>query len=145
MWRVTFEPGEVTAVARKDGQEVRRQTIRTAGAPHHIRLQADRASMSADGKSLCFVTAEIVDKDGNLCPNAENQVFFDVEGNATIAGVDNGCQTSLERFKDNKRKAFYGKCLIVLRAGKQEGKVKLTARGVDLEDATLQLNINKNK
>ena len=145
MWRVIFEPGEVTAVARKDGQEVRRQTIRTAGAPHHIRLQADKASMSADGKNLCFVTAEIVDKDGNLCPNAENQLFFDVDGNATIAGVDNGCQTSLERFKDNKRKAFYGKCLIVLRAGKQEGKVTLTARGVDLEDGTIQLNINQNK
>ena len=145
MWRVIFEPGEVTAVARKDGQEVRRQTIRTAGAPHHIRLQADKACMSADGKDLCFVTAEIVDKDGNLCPNAENQLFFDVDGNATIAGVDNGCQTSLERFKDNKRKAFYGKCLIVLRAGKQEGKVTLTARGVDLEDGTIQLNINQNK
>ena len=137
MWRVTYEPGEVTAVARKNGQEVRRQTIRTAGAPHHIRLQADRAGMSPDGKSLCFVTAEIVDKDGNLCPNADNQLFFEIDGNATIAGVDNGWQTSLERFK--------GKCLIVLRAGKQEGKVTLTARGVDLEDGTMRLEIKQNK
>ena len=143
MWRVTFEPGEVKVVARKDGREVRQQTIRTAGAPHHIRLTANKHVLQADGKSLSFVTVEILDKDGNLCPHADNQVFFELNGGADIAGVDNGCQTSLERFKDNKRKAFNGKCLVVLRAGKTPGSVTLKARAIDLDDATIQLNLEK--
>ena len=141
MWRVVFEPGEVKVVTRQNGKEVRQQVIRTAGPPHHIRLTADRNVMDADGKSLAFVTVEILDKDGNLCPNAENQVFFDVKGNASIAGVDNGCQTSMERFKADNRKAFFGKCLVVLRAGKQTGSVTLTAKAVDLKTDKITLNV----
>lgn len=140
MWRITFEPGEVKVVARKNGQQVREKVIRTAGSPYQIRLNADKQVLNADGKSLSFVTVEVVDKDGNLCPNAENQIFFDVEGSATIAGVDNGCQTSMERFKDNKRKAFFGKCLVVLQSTKQKGNIRLTAKGVDLKEATLSIS-----
>ncbi len=139
MWRVVFEPGEVCVVARKDGKEVRRQVIRTAGQPDHIRLTPDRNALLANGKSLAFVKVEVVDKDGNLCPNAENQIFFDVNGCATIAGVDNGCQTSMERFKADNRKAFSGKCLVVLQSKKQPGTIQLTAKGVDLKQATIEL------
>ena len=139
MWRVTYEPGEVKVVARKDGREVREQVIRTAGAPYEIRLTPDRSEMNANGKSLIFVTVEVVDKDGNLCPHAENQIFFDVEGAATIAGVDNGCQTSLERFKADNRKAFNGKCLVVLQAAKTPGTIRLAAKGVDLKKDIINL------
>ena len=141
MWRVNFVPGEVKVVARQNGKVVREKVIRTAGAPHHIRLTSDRNSLPADGKSLAFVTVEILDKDGNLCPNAENQVFFDVEGGAVNAGVDNGCQTSLERFKDNNRKAFSGKCLVVLQSQRKHSEVTLTAKGVDLKSDTIRLLI----
>ena len=140
MWRVTFEPGEVRVVARQNGREVREQVICTAGAPHHLRLTADKNTLNADGKSLTFVTVEVVDQDGNLCPNAENQVFFDVEGEAVIAGVDNGCQTSMERFKADNRKAFYGKCLVVLQSTKKAGTVRLTAKGVDLKSDVITLS-----
>ena len=141
MWRVTFEPGEVKVVARQDGREVRQKVIRTAGPPHHLRLTTDRQTMAADGKSLAFITVEVVDKDGNHCPNAENQVFFEVDGNVNIAGVDNGCQTSMERFKADNRKAFNGKCLVVLRAGKQPGKATLKAKAVDLKTETITIAV----
>ena len=140
MWRVNFEPGEVKVVARKNGEVIRSKAIHTAGTPHHIRLTSDRKQLAADGRSMAFVTVEVVDKDGNLCPRAENQIFFDVDGPATIAGVDNGNQTSLERFKDNKRKAFFGKCLVVIQSGEQKGPIRLTAKGYDLKEATIQIN-----
>ena len=139
MWRVTFEPGEVSVVARKDGRQVGEQTIRTAGQPHHLELSADRSVLTADGRSMAFVEVSVVDADGNLCPCAENQVFFDVEGEAVIAGVDNGAQASSERFKDNKRKAFAGRCLVVLQSTDNAGDVTLTARTVDMPAATLTL------
>ena len=139
MWRVTFEPGEVKAVARQGGKVVREQVILTAGAPDHIRLTPSTTTLTANGRSLSFVTVEVVDKDGNLCPNAENQIFFDVKGEATIAGVDNGCQYSLERFKADNRKAFYGKCLVVLQSTKQGGDITLTAKGVDLKGSDVHL------
>ena len=108
-WRVPFAPGEITAVSRKNGKVVQTQTIKTAGPPHHIRLSVDYK-----GKTTTFITAEIVDKDGNLCPWAENQIEFSTTGGATILGTDNGCQTSMERFQAPRRKAFFGKCLVVV-------------------------------
>ena len=138
MWRVKFEPGEVRVVAKKNGNIVREQTIRTAGTPDHIRLTADRSSNTHGG--LIFVTAEIVDKDGNLCPWADNQIFFNVDGEASIAGVDNGSQTSMERFKANNRKAFFGRCLVVLKTSDTSGKIELTGRAIDLKNGHLRIN-----
>ncbi|MCR5312834.1 MAG: DUF4982 domain-containing protein [Bacteroidaceae bacterium] len=137
MWRVDYEDGEVEVVARKDGQVVRSKKIRTAGAPAKIRLTPDRTIISADGRDISFVTVEIVDKDGNLCPWAENLVNFSVEGKAFIAGVDNGSPTSLERFSDNKRKAFYGKCLVVLQNDGKAGNIILKATSEQLRDESV--------
>ena len=109
-WRVTFDPGEVRAVSRKDGKTVCEQTIKTAGAPHHIRLTTDYK-----GKNTTFIMAEVVDQDGNLCPWAEDQMVFISEGDCRILGTDNGCQTSMERFTSPQRKAFFGKCLVVVK------------------------------
>ena len=127
-WRVVFEPGEVKAVARRNGQVVGEQVIATAGAPSRIRLTTDYS-----GKDLTFIAVEITDDEGRLCPLAENQVFF-TSPELQIVGVDNGCQTSMERFKDNKRKAFFGKCLVVVK-----GKGTLTARAVGLQQAAISV------
>ncbi len=143
MWRVPFEKGEVKVVARKDGKDVRQQVVKTAGAPHHIRLSADKTALDADGKSLAFVTVEVLDRDGNICPLAENQIHFALKGDAKIAGVDNGSQTSMERFKANHRKAFFGKCLVVVQAGNRPGNVTLKAQAPDLESAEINLTTQK--
>ncbi len=127
MWRVKYEPGTVKAVSRKEGKVIAEQEIRTAGEPSQIRLTPDRSILRADGKDLSFVTVEILDKDGNLCPNADNDITFTVEGTGFIAGVDNGSPISMERFKANHRKAFYGKCLLVVQSNGEKGNVKVTA------------------
>ena len=126
MWRVRFEPGEVRAVSRKDGKVVCEQTIRTAGQPDHIRLTTDY-----QGDELTFVKAEVVDKDGNLCPWAEDQLLFTIDGGRVVA-TDNGCQTSMERFTSPRRKAFFGRCLAVVR-----GKGVLKAQAIGLKDGIL--------
>ncbi|MGM9733593.1 MAG: glycoside hydrolase family 2 TIM barrel-domain containing protein, partial [Prevotella sp.] len=97
VWRVKFEPGEVKAVARKDGKVVAEKVIRTAGQPAALRLTSDRGRFgnNPNGDNLAFITVEVVDKDGNLCPRAEDQVFFEVEG-GRIVGVDNGNPISME-------------------------------------------------
>ena len=122
-WRIPFTPGEITAVSRRDGKVVQTQTIKTAGAPHHIRLSIDYK-----GKTTTFITAEIVDKDGNLCPWAENQIEFSTTGGATILGTDNGCQTSMERFQAPRRKAFFGKCMVVIGLSSRANPSPLSSR-----------------
>ena len=131
-WRVKYEPGEVKVVARKAAVKngypeiVATQTIKTAGQPDHLRLTTDYK-----GKTTTFVNVEVVDKDGNLCPWAENQVFFETTGGLEIIGVDNGSQFSMERFKDTKRKAFMGKCMVAVR-----GKGELKASTFGMKETT---------
>ena len=76
----------------------------------------------------------MVDKDGNLCPWAEDQVTFSVSGDARIIGTDNGCQTSMEHFRVPQRKAFFGKCLVVV-----QGNGSLKAQSPMLKSATMPL------
>lgn len=139
VWNVTFEPGTVKVVARKNGVETASREIHTAGEPAQIRLTPDRSTIKSNGTDLSFVTVEILDKDGNLCPNAENLVQFEISGNGFIAGVDNGSPISLERFKDNKRKAFYGKCLVVLQNNGKKGTIKLDAVSEGLKRAHIDI------
>ena len=120
-WRVAYEPGEVKVVARKEGQEVRSSSIRTAGAPARIRLEVDY-----EGETTVFVNAYVTDEAGNLCPWAEDDLRFSVSG-GTVIGVDNGSPTSMERFKADHRKAFFGKVLVVIRKDKDAGPIRLEA------------------
>ena len=138
-WHVTYEPGEVRVVARKNGKQVNEKTIRTAGAPHHIRLTPNRNVLKANGRSLSFVTVEVVDKEGNLCPWADQNIQFSLTGEGKIVGVDNGSPFSLERFQANSRHAFFGKCMVVVQAGKAPSVIKLTAKGVDLQPQTIEI------
>ena len=135
-WRVAYEPGEVKVVARKGGQEVRSSSIRTAGAPARIRLEVDY-----EGETTAFVNAYVTDEAGNLCPWAEDDLRFSVSG-GTVIGVDNGSPTSMERFKADHRKAFFGKALVVIRKDKDAGLVRLEAVSPML--ATGQLVITNN-
>ena len=128
MWRVTFDPGEVKVVARKDGKVVGEKSIKTAGAPDHIRLSIDYK-----GKNTTFVVAEVVDKDSNLCPWADDEIFFISEGDHEFLGTDNGCQTSMERFTSPRRKAFFGKCIAVVK-----GSGSITAKSYNLKSDVIE-------
>ena len=132
-WRVTFNPGEVKVVARKDGHVVGEQTIKTAGAPARIRLSKDY-----QGKNTTFITAEVVDKDGNLCPWADDMIYFISEGDGKILGTDNGCQTSMENFKAPQRKAFFGKCMVVV-----SGNGSITAKSPMLQSDVIEFKVKK--
>lgn len=139
MWRVPFEPGTVKAVSRKAGKTVAEQVINTAGEPAQIRLTPDRATIAADGNDLSFVTVEILDSDGNLCPTAVNEVTFTVEGAGQNEGVDNGNPISLERFKADSRKAMAGKALLIVRNNGKKGDINVKAVSPGLSDATVTL------
>lgn len=136
MWRVPFTPGELVAVSRKGGREVMRDTVRTASEPYAIRLTPDRSEIKADGADLSYVTVEVTDKDGNICPLAENEITFSVKGPGFNSGVDNGSPISLEPFKSDRRKAFYGKALLIVRNDGGKGEIKVKASSPELKEAT---------
>ncbi|MFG2374126.1 glycoside hydrolase family 2 TIM barrel-domain containing protein [Streptomyces sp. NPDC048504] len=130
-WKVPYEPGELKAVASRDGKVVASDVLRTAGAAHAVRVTADRKSLAADGRSLVFVTAEVVDAHGVVLPDAEDLIAFEVKG-GSLAGLDNGREESVERYQASTRTAFHGKALAIVRSGTRAGSLKVTARAEGL-------------
>jgi beta-galactosidase len=138
-WRVSFEPGTLKAVSRKNGAIVLTKEIKTAGVPVKIQLTADRTTLRANGEDLCFITVKLLDAAGNLVPNADNLVNFEVKGQGSVAGVDNGSQTSPESFKDSFREAYNGLCLLIVRATDKKGSIEIKATGKNLLGSSIEL------
>ena len=164
---VKYEPGELKVVAYdRQGNVAAEQVVRTAGKPHHIELVTDnglRADGSrlaviptdADGNaldcpSLCFVTARVVDKDGNLCPDADVQLTFKVEGGSksskggTIARFNSACNgdaTSLEPFTQPTMKTFHGQLVVVVESGTTPGIATLTVSGKGVKSASAKISV----
>ena len=125
---VVYEPGQLRAVAYKDGVEIGEAMVRTAGEPASVRLTPDRDVIAADGYDLSYVLVEMVDAEGNLCPVADNMIHFSVDGPLEIAAVGNGDQSSLEPFQADFRRLFYGKAMLIVRSReRQPGKATITA------------------
>ncbi len=141
VWRIDYEPGTITGVGYKDGVEIMREEVKTAGEPAAIVLTPDRPEINADGSDLSFITVSVVDKDGVPVPKADNLIKFSVDGKGTIAGVDNGSQTSMEPFKADYRKAFNGKCLLVVKAGAEAGSISVTASSDGLTAAVKAIRV----
>jgi beta-galactosidase len=138
MWQVPYEPGTLKAVAYRAGKQVAADEVRTAGAPARIRLVADRASIAADGDDLSFITVRVEDKDGNLCPAADNLVRFRVTGAGVIRAVDNGNAATEEPFQADHRKAFSGLALVIVNAN-GAGKIRVEATSDGLASAVTEI------
>lgn len=139
MWRIKYEPGTLKAVSRKNGKVVLTREIHTAGKPAKIELIADRKNIKSDGRDLSFITVKILDKDGNVVPDADNLVNFKINGEGFIAGVDNGDENNHDSFKVDYRKAFNGLALAIVQAKAKAGNITFTATSKGLQAATIMI------
>ena len=130
-WRdVVYEPGEIKVVVYdENGKKAGEKTVRTAGKPHRLQLDADRSTLEANGNDLAFITVSLIDKNGTLLPDADDELQFVVEGAGTFKGVCNGDATSLQVFTQPTMKLFHGQLVVVVQASEQPGKITLRVRG----------------
>ena len=134
---VKYEPGEIKVVVYDaQGNVAGEQTVRTAGKPAELKLEAwtaNEAGLNADGDDLAFVTVSLTDAEGTLIPQADDQLTFEVTGTGSFEAVCNGDATSLEPFKKPTMKLFNGQLVVVVRSAKEPGtltlKVTDAARG----------------
>ena len=140
-WNVPYAPGTLKAVGKKDGKVIATDEVVTAGPPAKIELSADRASIHAVGDDLSYITARILDKDGHICPNADNELHFTLTGAADIAGLDNGDPINHEFFQGTEHKAFHGLGLAILRSKGSAGKATLKVEALGLESASVEIKV----
>jgi len=139
---VRYEPGELKAVAYKDGKEWAEQVIRTSGEASGITAEADRKKIIANGKDLAFVTVKVTDEKGQLVPDAADSVHFSVEGPGEIVATDNGDPTDMNPFPSHDRKAFGGLCLVIVKAkAGAEGTIHIKAEADQLISTEITIEL----
>ncbi len=141
MWMDTkYEAGTVKVVAYNEkGEAVAEKEIKTAGKPYKIELIPDRTEITADGKDLSFVTVKVVDKEGNLCPVAANQIKFKVKGNGKYVAGANGDPTSLESFQEPTMKVFNGMMTAIIGSNEIPGTITLEATSKGLKKGSVTI------
>ncbi len=139
MWMdVKYEPGILKVIAYdKAGHAAAEKIVRTAGAPHHIELSADRKTIQANGNDLSYVTATVVDKEGVLCPRASNKIKFKVTGKGSFRAACNGDATSLEVFHEPSMKVFSGMLVVLVQSDANEGEITLEVSGNGLKSSSI--------
>ncbi len=141
MWNdVVYQPGEIKVVGYDiNNKAVAEQVIRTAGEPHSVRLTPDREKIKSNGKDLSFVTVEILDKNGNLCPRADNLLFFQVSGAGKLKAVCNGNAIDQTSFSSNYMRTFNGKMVAVIESETESGEITLGVSGGKLTSKLLRI------
>ena len=141
MWMDTkYEAGTVKVVAyNENGEVAAEKEIKTAGKPYKIELIPDRTEITADGKDLSFVTVKVVDKEGNLCPIATNQIKFKVKGNGKYVAGANGDPTSLESFQEPTMKVFNGMMTAIIGSNEIPGTITLEATSKGLKKGSVTI------
>ena len=110
----------------------------TAGAPAKLALSSDKTAVSTASDDLVYITCDVLDKNGTLCPNADNSVVFTVMG-GTIIGTDNGHGANVEKLSGSRHSAFSGKCLCVVKHDGTSGAMKITATANGLTAGTISV------
>ena len=142
MWKeVIYEPGELKAIAFKEGVKIGEAVVRTAGEPFKLRLTPDRGTIDVGGEDLSYLLIEALDREGNVCPLANNLVEIELKGMGRIAGVGNGNPQSMDPFQAKNVRLFHGKAMLIVASGNTEGDIKVTATSEELKGASVGLSV----
>lgn len=141
---VIYQPGELKAVAYKNGQPIAEQVIRTAGAAKRLVLQPDRTRLLSDGQDQCHIAIRAVDEEGVFHDLADHNVSITIAGPGMLVGVGNGDPTSLDSFQSNQVRLFAGKAVAIVQTeGGLGGTITLEVKAEGLLPAEVTLEAGR--
>ncbi|MBU6411082.1 MAG: DUF4982 domain-containing protein, partial [Verrucomicrobia bacterium] len=140
---VSYQPGRLEARGYLKGRVVARQVVETTGAPAALKLMPDRRRLVADGQDTVPVAVAVVDSHGRVVPTAGNKIVFDVSGAGANAGVGNGDPSCHEPNQASHRSAFNGYCMVLARAGRTAGTLRVSAHSTGLSPASVRLVVSE--
>ena len=144
-WDVPYEPGTLKAVGKINGEIVCTETVSTAGEPAALRITADKDALRANGRDVVHLTVEIVDSNGVVVPDANNEIHFTVNGEARLIGVENGNSLDHTPPKATVKKAFNGLILGIVQATQKSGKISVEVSSRGIEGAAVKMTAQSNK
>ncbi len=138
-WDVPYEPGALKAVGTKNGKILATDEVSTTGEPASIGLSSDREFVVADPGNVAHLTVHILDEKGRVVPTADNEITFEIEGSGSLLATDNGNPASHEDYKSNRKRAFNGWCLAIVKSNGKTGEIQVSAVSPGLQAARVSI------
>lgn len=142
VWLVPYQKGELKVVAKNHGKIICEKTYNSASEAKGLELKLDRENIEANRTDVIQIEASVVDNKGTMLPDADHLIEFEVIGPGKIIGVENGDILDLSPHKVNYRKAFKGKCLLLIQATAKTGVIEVKAKSKGLQNSTTSITIN---
>lgn len=144
VYTLPYQAGTLKAVGiGDDGTEEDAIVLKTAGKPHSIRLSTDKNTLKADGQDLAFVVVEVTDQEGNIVPEASNEISFSIQGTGVIEATGSADMKDSKSYTSTVRKVWKGRAMAVIRNTGRSGKIVLKASTAGLPTATLNFESRK--
>lgn len=141
-WKVPYAAGALEAFGYdKDGKQELHTLVETTGEPASIRLETERSEMQADGADIIPVAVIVCDAEGREVRTADNLITFEISGAGELAGTGNGNPLSHEPEQEPERKAYHGRCQVLVRASREAGKLSLKAASGDLKSDEVTFDV----
>ncbi|MFN8257776.1 MAG: glycoside hydrolase family 2 TIM barrel-domain containing protein [Bacteroidales bacterium] len=139
-WEVPYQPGELKVVGYQGKKIVNTTNLKTADGPTLLKISADKLKIKANNQDLSYITIELTDNKGIVNPKAENLLEFEISGPGNIVGVGNANPLSTESFQGNKRNAWHGKCLLIVKSTNEPGliTVKVSTPGFKSQNLSIE-------
>ena len=145
-WNVPWAEGTISAEAYDENNRLIPEestegnaSVTTTGEAAKLKADADRKTITADGKDLSYIEVDVTDANGHIVPDAANRVTFDVKGAGKLVGVDNGSSPDHDSYQADNRKAFSGKVLAIVQSTKEAGEITVTAKADGLQSSTVKI------
>lgn len=145
-WNVPWAEGTISAEAYDEnnrlipeGSTEGNASVTTTGKAAKLKADADRKTITADGKDLSYIEVDVTDANGHIVPDAANRVTFDVKGAGKLVGVDNGSSPDHDSYQADNRRAFSGKVLAIVQSTKEAGEITVTAKADGLQSSTVKI------
>lgn len=138
-FEVAYIPGTLRAANMVGKKEVSSVSLKTAGNPASIRLVADRTRINADKNDLSYVKIEVVDKEGNVVPNAKVHVEISCSGNGRVIASGNAGYDDMKSFRSLTPYTFRGKAMAIIQPTGEKGSVNLKVSAQGFADAIIAI------
>jgi beta-galactosidase len=142
MWEVPYEAGKLSVSGYVDGVKITETALETAGKVEIIDMKADRTELKANAQDLSFIDVELKDAKGTVNPVDDRLIEFEVTGAGTLAAVASANPVSTESFQQPRRMTWRGRCMVIVKAGKIAGNIKIIARSENLPEKEIIIRVN---
>lgn len=134
---VPYAPGTIRAVA--DGGKVMSDAIVTASEPAKIKLNVEKEVERLQAGSLCYITATIVDADGNPVPTAGNMLRFNLLAGGKILATGSADMKDERGYQHHDRNAFRGRAQAVVLADSSDTPLTIEVSSPGLIPAKMEI------